>query len=73
MKSLITTTGELRHFLSQAIVGIKNGDLDIQKAAQITKMAAQINESIYSEIKANALLLSSAKAVAEFGKLEIGQ
>ena len=51
MGGKIKTTGELRDFLSDMLLGIKNGDLDPEKARNITKMAGQINESFYAEIK----------------------
>jgi hypothetical protein len=33
------------------MLGVKNGDLEINKATQITKMAEQITNSLYSEMK----------------------
>lgn len=70
--SQITETGELRRFLANSLLGIKNGDLDIAKAAQITKMAAQINESLYAEVKVAAVQKAAGKEAAELGKLRLG-
>ena len=69
----IKTTGQLRQFLADMLVGIKNGHTDIAKASQITKMAAQINESVYSEIKTARVRkeLGDASAVP-MGALELG-
>lgn len=69
----IQTSGDLRAFLSNALLGIRNGDIDIHKASQITKMAAQINESIYSEIKAGVVLAAAGKTVAEFGNMPLSE
>jgi len=33
------------------LIGVKSGDIKPQEAAQMQKLAAQINESFYSEIK----------------------
>lgn len=47
----IATTGQLRSFLAQTIEDVKSGSIDLDKAARITKLAAQINESFYAEVK----------------------
>ncbi len=49
--SKIQNVGQLREFLSNAILAVKNGDMNVQSASQIQKLAAQINESFYAEIK----------------------
>lgn len=72
MTKEIETTGDLRDFLSKMLVGIKNGDIDVSKAAQITKMAAQINESFYSEVKVTQTLDAAKRETAIVGKLLIG-
>jgi hypothetical protein len=55
------------------LVGVKNGHVAPEKASQITKMAAQINESLYAEIKATRVLSDLKKQVPEFGDLPIGE
>ena len=47
----ITTTGDLRDFLCSAINSVANGTMDVEKARNITKLAGQVNESFYSEVK----------------------
>ena len=37
--------------LANMMVGVKNGTLDLDKASRITKLAGQINESFYAEVK----------------------
>lgn len=67
----IETTGQLRRFLADMLVGIKNGHVEPDKASRMTKMAAQINESIYSELKAAKVRIEAGEQVAEMGKLKI--
>ena len=50
-KQKIENVGELRAFLVTMMVGVKDGLIDGQDARDIVKLAAQINESFYSEIK----------------------
>lgn len=73
MSTQIKTTGQLREFLVNMLIGVKNGDLDESKARNITKMAAQINESFYSEIKIAKIQLDAGKSAEELGKLRIGE
>ena len=61
----IRTTGELRDFLATIMLGVKNGDIDLDKARNITRLAGQINESFYAEVKV-------AKARAEAGEFGLG-
>lgn len=69
----IKTTGDLREFLVNMMVGVKNGDLDIQEANSINKLAAQVNESFYSEIKIAKISAESGQQVVELGQLGINK
>ena len=74
-KSRIKTTGELREFLVNMMLGIKDGALTIEKASGITKMAGEINESIYSELKAIRVGIEIGKKADEIpslGNMEVG-
>jgi hypothetical protein len=71
MAKQIKTTGELREFLVSMIIGVKDGDLDLDKARNITKLAAQINESFYSEVKIAKAAIEMGNAAAELGTLPI--
>lgn len=66
--SAIETTGELRQFLCSAINGVANGTFDQEKAKTIVKIAGQVNESLYAEVKV-------AKTKAELGEesFKLGQ
>lgn len=71
MNAKIKTTGELREFISNMMMGVKNGDLDTNKANSITKMAAQINESFYAEIKIAKIKLEAGQKLSDLGSLQI--
>lgn len=67
----IKTTGQLREFICSAITGVANGTMDTDKARNITKLAAQVNESFYSEIKIAKVMVESGKDSAKLGSLPI--
>ncbi len=69
----IKTTGELRDFLCTMIVGVKDGVVGIDKASSITKLAGQINESLYAEIKTARLAVDLGQETAKLGALTIGK
>lgn len=69
----IKTTGQLREFLVDLLVGIKNGHVAVDKASNITKMAAQVNESFYSEIKIARVNKELGLVPAKLGDLPINK
>ena len=71
--SKIQTTGQLREFLSNMIVGVKNGDISCTQASNITKLAAQVNESFYSEIKVAQIERAASNEVSKMGDLPINK
>lgn len=48
----LKTAGDLRGFLADVLVGIKSGSVDASQASSISKVAAQINASIATEVQA---------------------
>ena len=62
----------LRDFLVTMMVGVKDGVVAIEKASAITKIAGQVNESIYAEIKQARLQIDVAGDKVALGKLKIG-
>lgn len=72
MSGKIKTTGELRAFLSDMLIGIKNGDIEPDKARNITKMAGQINESFYAEIKVAKIRADAGEKLTGLGNMPIG-
>ncbi len=71
MSGKIKTTGEMRDFLATMMIGVKNGDLDLDKASRITKLAGQINESFYAEIKVAKIRAEAGENMPAFGKMQI--
>lgn len=72
MSGKIKTTGELRDFLATMMIGVKNGDLDLDKARNITKLASQINESFYAEIKVAKVRAEAGAVMSGLGAMAIG-
>jgi hypothetical protein len=69
--SKIKTTGQLREFLCSSINSVANGTLDVQKASHITKLAGQVNESIYAEARIAKMQIDLGRAADEFGGLSL--
>ena len=72
MSVKIKTTGELRDFLANMMLGVKNGDLDLDKASRITQLAGQINESFYAEIKVAKVRAEAGAAMVDLGAMPVG-
>lgn len=68
----IKTTGELRDFLAMMMLGVKNGDLDLDKARNITKLAGQINESFYAEVKVAKVRAEAGQIMPALGAMKVG-
>ena len=68
----IRTTGQLRDFLATMMVGVKNGDLDLDKARNITKLAGQINESFYAEVKVAKVRAEAGQIMPALGAMQVG-
>jgi len=71
MKNSIKTTRALREFLTSALVDVRNGTLDVDKANAVNKLAGQVNSSIYGEIKAKVVLSKMGEKTAAHGDLEL--
>jgi len=69
----IKTTGELRDFIAQTMESVRTGGIALDKAAQITKLAGQLNESFYSEVKVYQAYITAGKVTTDLGKLRIGE
>ena len=72
MKSELKTTGQLRTLLANAAKGVLNGDLEIQKAEAIHKLAKNISESLYSETKIAMFRNEVGQTIDKFGELALG-
>lgn len=72
MSKSIKTTGDLRNYLSTIMVSVGNGSCDPSKAREIVKLASQINESFYSEVKVQRLKMDLKQSCDSFGGMGIG-
>ena len=70
--SKITTSGQLRDYLCSVINGVGNGTVDERKARSITKLAGQVNESLYSECRVMKLKTELDQGADSFGDLPLG-
>ena len=69
----INTAGDLRKFLCNSINSVANGTMDIAKAREVTKLAGQVNESFYSEVKVARLQMDMEKEVHKLGSLPVNR
>jgi hypothetical protein len=69
----INTAGDLRKFLCNSINSVANGTMDIAKAREVTKLAGQVNESFYSEVKVARLQMDMEKEVHKLGSLPVNK
>jgi|TARA_R100000315_G_scaffold27490_1_gene10699 hypothetical protein len=67
----INTTGDLRKFLCNSISSVANGTMDIAKAREVTKLAGQVNESFYSEVKVARLQIDLKEEADKLGSLPV--
>ncbi|MDH3879604.1 MAG: hypothetical protein OET18_17315 [Desulfobacterales bacterium] len=67
----INTTGDLRKFLCSSITSVANGTMDISKAREVTKLAGQVNESFYSEVKVARLQIDLKEESDKLGSLPV--
>lgn len=68
----IKTTGQLRTMLANAAKGVLNGDLDIDRANALHKLAKNISDSLYSETKIAIFRKEISEDIEELGSLELG-
>ena len=62
-------SGELREFLLQSIQDVANGDMEEAQARNIIKMAGQVNESLYAEVKVTKTKVELGESTDKFGEL----
>ena len=58
--------------LANAAKGVLNGDLDIDRAMALHKLAKNITESLYSETKIAMFRNEIGHTIEQFGQLDIG-
>lgn len=73
MAKSIQSCGDLREFLSNIMVGVKNGDTKVDEARTIIKAAEKINENFYAEIKVAQMQVTLGRTAEALGQLPINK
>jgi hypothetical protein len=68
----LKTTGQLRTMLANAAKGVMQGQLDIDKAVALHKLAKNISDSLYSETKIAMFRRETDQQLEAFGAMNIG-
>lgn len=68
----LKTTGQLRTMLANAAKGVMQGQLDLDKALALHKLAKNISDSLYSETKIAMFRRESDLKLENFGEMLIG-
>lgn len=63
----IQTTGDLREFLTDVMVDLREGRIDPTKAGRIAALASQINASFLAEIAISRVQVQSGEAAPAVG------
>lgn len=58
--------------LVNAAKGVLNGDLDLDRASAVHRLAKNITESLYSETKIAIFQNEVGQTISELGKLPLG-
>ena len=60
--STMKTAGDLRMFLAGVLEGIKDGTVDAAQATSISKVSAQINQSLQVEVSTKLAMIAQTNA-----------
>jgi hypothetical protein len=71
MSGSIKTAGELRGFLADILIGIRDGRVDVEEATAIAKVAGQINSSLAIEAKTAVEMKRLGSGDHVFGSTQI--
>ena len=69
---VVRTTGQLREVLAQAVTNVMNGEMEIDRATALHKLAKNISESLYSETKIAMFRNEVGQPSEQFGALPLG-
>tara|TARA_R110002126_G_scaffold31896_2_gene102010 strand:+ start:1481 stop:1702 length:222 start_codon:yes stop_codon:yes gene_type:complete len=68
----ITNTGQLRELLCDVINRIDDNTIEPHKVKAIVKLAGQINDNLYAEVKVVRTQLQTGATREKFGALKLG-
>lgn len=69
----IKTTGHLRQVLGETLVALRNNQISTEQAKNISRIATQINQSFYAEVKAYLVMKSLNRKAPPLGQLLVGE
>lgn len=78
MNETINTSGDIRRLLANAMLGIKNGTLPVERGLAVAALSKELTASMQAEVnvaKVRVSLLATGKSMGEIttlGKLLIG-
>lgn len=70
--SKIKTAGQLREFLLDTMEQVRDAKVSVERAQVVVKTAAQVNESIYAELKSKQLSKQLGEASHAVGSMPLG-
>jgi len=71
-KETIKTTGQLREVLADTIAKVISGEVDVEKASTMHKLAKNISDSLYSETKIRMFEKEIGSTLPAMGSLPLG-
>ena len=71
-KKEVKTTGQLRMLLAEAINSVVAGDMDIETAGSVHKLAKNISDSLYSETKIRMFANEIGEEAKAMGDMPLG-
>ncbi len=74
LNEVLTTSGDIRRFIAQAMVEIKTKELSVPQGAAIAALAKEITASMQAEINVHKLRLglqTHGKGMVNMGKVSI--
>lgn len=72
MSKSISTTGNIRDFLTQQLQDLRDGKIEVSVAKEIVKTAAQIHRSMETEAKVMKIRAEAGEAIGKFGSMKVG-
>lgn len=72
--SKINTTGDVRTFVANMMIGVRDGIIEVPAATQIINGAKAINDSLYSEVRVGVIRAKlTGEPLAPHGALKLGE
>ena len=73
MSEKIRTTGKLREILADTISGVISGEVEIDQASAVHKLAKNVSDSLYSETKIRMFEKEIGGTTEKMGDMCLGE